>query len=442
MDLIYYALIPDAAGSALLLERSSAGWALPEFRFAEPHFWQDVAPLNAAIQARFDLAVWTLRCLTIVDDDAAAQAHFYYLNELQPGAEPPGPAVDAWVTVERLDALPFARAEQREIIRAWLNQRHQPPGPHAVPWYRPGWAAEAGAWIAEQLAAHGLAAATITQQRSWGRSAIWRADSLSGQFYFKAVPAMFAHEVAMTKVFPEFFAPALARDSQRGWLLMLSAGQRQLSSIVDIEPWIAAIKQYAAIQLALIPQGEQLLALGLPDQRLPVIQQRLEDLFSESSLGAAGLDQAEIAALIAHKPALAALLAELAELPIPATIEHGDFWPGQIIVGSGSATIIDWSDSSLTHPFFSLHMFMVRLAAYLPDIPDAAERLIAAYLAEWADCGSAAELGRALDLALRLAPLHHALLYAAHILPKMEFPWEMQQMLTHFLRLGRSEQVS
>jgi hypothetical protein len=87
-------------------------------------------------------------------------------------------------------------------------------------------------------------------------------------------------------------------------------------------------------------------------------------------------------------------------------------------------------------------MFVARLADYLPGVPDAAERLIAAYLAEWSDYGSPAELRRALDLALRLAPLHHALLYKAHILPKMEFPWEMEQMLTHFLRLCRPEQIS
>jgi hypothetical protein len=85
---------------------------------------------------------------------------------------------------------------------------------------------------------------------------------------------------------------------------------------------------------------------------------------------------------------------------------------------------------------------MARLAEYLPGVPDAAERLIAAYLAEWSDYGSPAELGRALDLALRLAPLHHALLYRAHILPKLEFPWEMEQMLTHFLRLIRPDQVA
>lgn len=434
MDLIYHALIPDPAGSAILLERGDAGWALPEFRFAEPHFWQDVAPLNAAIQARFDLAVWTLRCLTIVDD--ADQARFYYLHELQPGAEPAGDGL-SWAGLDRLDLddLSFAYPEQRAIIRAWRDSRSVPPAPNAVPWYRPGWAAAAIVWIAERLAAYGINNPAITQQRSWGRSAIWRADGPAGRFYFKAVPAMFAHEPALTSAFPALFAPALAVDEARGWLLMPSAGERQLSSLVDIDLWIAALKRYAAIQLALAPQSERLLALGLPDQRLPVLQSRLDGLLSADSLRESGLDPAEIDALIARKPALDALLSELAALPIPATIEHGDFWPGQIIVGSAPAAIIDWSDSSLSHPFFSLHMFMSRLAEYLPGVPDAAERLIAAYLAEWNACGSPAELRRALDLALELAPLHHALLYEAHILPGMEFPWEMELMLAHFLRL-------
>jgi hypothetical protein len=353
MDLIYHALIPNAAGSALLLERSPAGWPLPEFRFAEPHFWQDVAPLNAAIRARFGLAVWTLRCLTIVDDDEATQARFYYLNELQPGAEPPGPHEDGWVAVERLDALPFAHPEQREIIRSWRDQRHTPPGLNAVPWYRSGWAAAASGWIADQLAAHGMAAATITQQRSWGRSAIWRASGPAGQFYFKAVPAMFAHEPALTANVPGLFAPALAVDEDRGWLLMPSAGTEQLSSIVDIDSWIAAIKRYAVIQRTLAPHARRLLALGLPDQRVPVLQAHLDDLLSASSLRESGLNQAEIDDLSAHTSMLATLLAELAALPIPATIEHGDFWPGQIIIDSGAATIIDWSDSSLAHPFLA-----------------------------------------------------------------------------------------
>ncbi|HYF61194.1 MAG TPA: hypothetical protein VD886_00180, partial [Herpetosiphonaceae bacterium] len=368
MNLIYFALIPNAAGSAIVLERGDAGWALPAFRFAEPHFWQDVAPLNAAIQARFDLAAWTLRCLTVVDDDAAAQARFYYLHELQPGAADSGNDQVSWIDLDQLDELPFALAEQRGIIGAWRAGRHAPPGPDAVPWYRPGWSAAASAWIAEQLSAHGLLNPAIAQRRSWGRSAIWLADSPAGRFYFKAVPAMFAHEVALAVAFPEFVAPALAVDQDRGWLLMRSAGTQQLSSIVGLDPWIAAIKRYAAIQLALVPQAERLLALGLPDQRVAALEASLDALISESSLRAAGLNLAETANLLARKAELAALLGELAALPIPATIEHGDFWPGQIVLNPGPATVIDWSDSSLSHPFFSLHMFMARLADHLPGV--------------------------------------------------------------------------
>ena len=59
----------------------------------------------------------------------------------------------------------------------------------------------------------------------------------------------------------------------------------------------------------------------------------------------------------------------------------------------------------------------------------------AAYLGPWERFAPRAELERLFDLALLLAPMHHALIYHRSILPAMEHGWEMERMLPYYLRL-------
>ena len=94
---------------------------------------------------------------------------------------------------------------------------------------------------------------------------------------------------------------------------------------------------------------------------------------------------------------------------------------------------IDWSDCSVSHPFFSLY-FLSDTDIRLPDVPNVRERLRDAYLQLWTAYEPLPRLIEAYDLAMKLAPLHHALIYQRHILPSMQNQWEMNNMIPFYLR--------
>ncbi len=74
-----------------------------------------------------------------------------------------------------------------------------------------------------------------------------------------------------------------------------------------------------------------------------------------------GLSPEQREALAALTPRLHELCAELDGYGLPPAIEHGDFWAGQIIAGPQGFTFLDWSDSSISHPFFSLLLFLIEI---------------------------------------------------------------------------------
>ncbi|HEY1013218.1 MAG TPA: phosphotransferase, partial [Herpetosiphonaceae bacterium] len=151
------------------------------------------------------------------------------------------------------------------------------------------------------------------------------------------------------------------------------------------------------------------------------------------------LTPAEIERLRELAPLLAARCGELERLG-PPSLEHGDLWASNMMIDQGRVTIFDWTDSSISHPFFSLHLLLEDAGELLADQPSAsgfpATALIEqAYLAEWADwLPAGADARRAAELARLLAPLHHALHYHRRILPAMAQRWEMENMVPWFLR--------
>ena len=96
---------------------------------------------------------------------------------------------------------------------------------------------------------------------------------------------------------------------------------------------------------------------------------------------------------------------------------------------------LDWSDSSVAPPFFSLLGMLRDLPAAGAAVPHAASRLRDAYLAPWVDRFSPEPVAEAFDAAQRLAPLYHALIYDVDVLQAMEQPWELELMVPSYLRM-------
>jgi hypothetical protein len=444
MTSTYYALIADPAGKHILMSPTESGWTLPRLSIAEDFWWQDVGPVNRAAHAQWGWRVNTLNCVQIIGVEGDEAAKLIYALEPQAlnGYTPDG---TRWVEADAVRTLTLVWPEQQDLIAIWLASQTTT----AVPWYRPGWRAGALRWAQEQLTQRGLALSAEPEQvRAWERSALWRFHTTGGRFYFKAVTETFAHEPrlsqALGKWLPHDCAPVLAIEPTQRWLLLGDAGPRSLLRDRDATKWEAALRQYAELQIALTSRVNDLLALGVPDRRLEALPERLETLLADTAAlknSPAGLSDDEIVALRKRQPEqLLDACRALAASPIPASLEHGDFASGQIIAdANGAYKFIDWSDSSVSFPFFSLLFFWAELQGELDRPTEARLRLRDAYLEPWTAYASRRELLELYELAMAVSPLHHAIIYHQSILPRMAFKWEMERMLPYYLRLAVRE---
>jgi aminoglycoside/choline kinase family phosphotransferase len=232
-------------------------------------------------------------------------------------------------------------------------------------------------------------------------------------------------------------AAVLAHDSARGLLLLDNAGERSLAEVSDPAVWAHALTRLAELQIALTQRLPDLLQLGVPDRRIDQLPSWMDALLADEPAlrrSPAGLTTEEIIALRALRPMLQATCATLLAGAVPASLEHGDCFPTQILLAGDRPVVIDWSDSSVSHPFFSLG-FLIEPECPRPESDEPDVLLRQAYLAPWEAFAPHDELERLFDAALLLAPLHHALIYHRTILPAMENGWEMERMLPYYLRL-------
>ena len=434
---VHYLLIPHPTEPQLLLLADEVGHALPRCETTEPHYWQTVAPVNQLVARELGLNLTTLRCnKTIFGDNQIVM--FYTMDGSSIPLDWVLPDGAIWAAQDAPDDLPTG---QKEIVDDWFCCNHE-ANRIKTEWYRPGWFSNAAAWMEEQFDDRGIMmTAPIEQIRSWERSAILRAQTTFGQFYFKALPVMFKHEPLLVKWlahnYPQDFPKPLLLDGWRRWLLMPDYGSQTLDGILEIERWENALRRLAELQISLSVRINDLIGLGCPDRRLYKLADAIEPLLMNSaeSLSGSGIElsDADLAQLRARIPEFKQACADLSAYSIPTSLEHGDFWAGQVVLNGDKCVFIDWSDCSVSHPFFSLY-FLTDADIRLPDVPNVRERLRDAYLKPWRAYEPMDKLIEAYDLAMRLAPLHHALIYHHHILPHMQMKWEMNSMIAFYLK--------
>ena len=80
------------------------------------------------------------------------------------------------------------------------------------------------------------------------------------------------------------------------------------------------------------------------------------------------------------------------------------------------SVFFDWTDACVAHPFFDL---VTLLMEWLPEVPEARERVITAYLNGWSAYEPMDRLQKAWALAEPLGWLHQAITYQ-HLLRTLE----------------------
>ena len=277
------------------------------------------------------------------------------------------------------------------------------------------------AWVRSELGDGELGAPRV---RPWAR--VWRVASGEALWWLKVNSATTAYEPPLTRLLHELapdLVPAVRVHPERPWALVPDAGQAAREVIgagraapeVALSLWSALLPRYAELQQG-FPVGRAA-EVGLLDASPAALVGALDALLAEPvwllEEYAPELTDAERQRIRGCRAPLGAAVEALAQ-GRPSSVQHDDLHAGNVFLdpATGAASIIDWGDASLGHPFGTLLVILRALAAelHLPAGDPMLRRVRAAYLEPWRTRGeSDAELDREVALVLRTGPLVRAL---------------------------------
>jgi hypothetical protein len=293
-----------------------------------------------------------------------------------------------------------------------------------LPWESKGWLDEATAWIDTELAAHGrrrTGQVDVLHQRPWSTFA--RVPTDHGTAYFKApAPPFSRFEAPLTQALsrwrPDVTVRVVAVDSNQGWFLSEDAGRTLREAyprVEQIDHWVRLLPSYAELQMQMRSHVDELLGLGMFDRRLKQLPKLYTEILRPNENLRVGLTPGispdEHARLKALTPQLTAWCDELTAFGLPETLTHEEVHDANVLVDGDRYVFVDWSDSSVAHPFFSM-VVTIRAAAYRLELDESGpemRRLRDAYLEPWSGFGSRSQLIQAYVLAYRLGMLNRAL---------------------------------
>ncbi len=409
--------------------------ALHEVRVLE-RFYPEIEEFVDVTTQKLGVSVRVLRCLDRGSLDAG-RPRVYSLLTSDDG-ERLGDGL-RWIDAAdfcHLGGLHYSQiaAIQRECERV-SGPRPESP---AVPWEWPGeWESDVREWVNGHIESqYPVEQVTFTPIRSWSVSCVVRVEVTTGtgseRLYFKASPKFFSREAALTRIvagrFPEFSPRLRAVDVERGWMLMEDLGDLTLGDVDSLDMWLDAMRILARVQLGFAKDDSLLAEVGLERRTTSAILDTLRDWAEgPAELGLRYEAQRTEKALERIVPYLK-LVGELCEtvdsVALPQTLDHGDLDAGNIFVREGAPVIMDWSDSSISIPFFD--------AALIPQV-SRNPVLADAYLEEWKGYAPDDSQRVAFEASRPIAALERAFHYHRNIVAHLEYPSVDLQVLESYI---------
>jgi hypothetical protein len=276
---------------------------------------------------------------------------------------------------------------------------------------------EAEGWIRAHVTPVGPI--ETTHERPW--STVCRVPTADGVVWFKACAPVQAFEPRLSAElfarWPDRVAEVLAHDEERAWLLLADGGTRIGDLGNSPESWLVVLPPYSELQRGEAAHADDHLAHGVPDLRVETMPERYEDLLRHDL----PLEPDEVERLRAFAPRFAELCDELAGHGVPASIQHDDLHGWNVYERDGHLRVLDWGDSSISHPFLSLVVtfrFLEENNRFAPTDPWFA-RLRDAYLEPWGPA-----FGETFDLAIRVGAFAHIIAWTRQrdALPEKDRP--------------------
>jgi hypothetical protein len=399
----------------VLVTRDSEGWTLPAVEHEDNWFAHEACAVARDLGNRLGMHLTALR-----EMEKAGLRLCELENHTPPWRPPPGAR---WVDRAQARTLPLHPPGQRALLHAWFRQARRRPPATRAPWECKGWYEQALGWIEEQLARLGYtqAGAVVQLKTAWTCSSILRVPTTAGDLYFKAdyarPPAEGAVIAELARRWQRHVPRLLAADDSRRWMLTEDFGPCGLTQL-PFGRWLCAIRLFARLQRECSTELERWSQMGCPDRRLERLIEHLDPLLADPILARADppdrLSAEEMRQLHGRRGELKQECLELAGSGPPVSFVQQDFRDGNVAVRGRDYIFYDWSDTVLSHPFFSACRFLDYVGSHGRKdgrrLPTAVrhERLREAYLEPWAPYGSRRRLREVFQRARRLNPLYQA----------------------------------
>lgn len=217
---------------------------------------------------------------------------------------------------------------------------------------------------------------TLVGDEPW--STIWHVDDL----WLKRCKAQWRFEATLTATLFARWPDRVPEVVEHGddWLVMRDAGTRIEE---NDRHWLHAVRRYVELQQGEAAHADEHVAAGVPDRRLATLPEWYARL----------VDEVDDERLRRFAPRFAHLCEELESYGVPETIQHDDLHQYNVYVRAGETRVLDWGDSCVSHPYFSL-------VATLRHVPD--NGISRAFLDAWGGDEKTLALG------LRVGRVAHA----------------------------------
>jgi hypothetical protein len=148
---------------------------------------------------------------------------------------------------------------------------------------------------------------------------------------------------------PNRVGEVLVHDERRSWLLLADAGVPFREFDNPPEAWLDVLPLYAELQRGEAVRAADHIAHGVPSLAPSTLPARFGSLL-ECALP---LEPDELTQLAAFLPTFERLCGELAADGLPVTVQQDDLHMASVYKRADGLRVLDWGDSSISHPFFS-----------------------------------------------------------------------------------------
>lgn len=255
-------------------------------------------------------------------------------------------------------------------------------------------------------------------------STVYKIITSKNTFYLKQTPPKLSTEFQTLAYFHKqqcsHIPKIIAENKALCCFLMESCGDETLRHFfkeqVDLDLLNIGIMNYTKIQRSTEHKITQLLNLNIPDwqvDRFPLLYRQL--IAQEELLLSDGLSKKEIVQLNQASAICTTLCESLSSYRIPETINHCDFQENNMVLNqqTRAVSIIDWGETVITHPFFSLCGYLWNMTYFhrIKQGDTIYKQLEQHCITPWRDLHQTPDLLDALKIAQKLTGIFAALSY-------------------------------